>query len=84
MLIQKRHTPIVTPLSVLEVLAEAKNSFIAGEENTLVVEESGADFSGVFLFLSGKEGGVLTHWNRLLRDSATLLGTGVLHTLPLV
>ena len=39
---------------------EAKNSFIAGEENTPVVEESGVDFSGVFLFLSGEEGGIPT------------------------
>ena len=59
---------------------EARNSFIAGEENTPVVEESGVDFSGVFLFFSGEKRGVPTDWNRLVRDLATLLDTGVIHT----
>ena len=60
---------------------EAKNNFIAGEENILVAGSGVVDWSCAFSFVLGKEGGVLTDWNKLVRDLATLLGAGVIHDL---
>ena len=59
---------------------EAKNNFIVGVEDTPVDKGSGVDCSVLFLFFQGEEGEEPTDWNKLVRDLATVLGAGVIHT----